>query len=335
MREREAFQEMDYRAFFGVVAKWVTEIDDPARIPEIDRRAFHVAAAGRPGPVVIALPEDMLTEMAAVADALPFEPVEVHPAPRKWRSSATLLERGRAPRRDSRRQRLDRAAAAAASRLRRAFALPVVCSFRRQTLMSSRASLLRRRSRHRPNPKLARADQGGRSPAPRRRPRLGEIPSQGYTLLDIPVPRQRWSTSTRTPRSSAGSIVRSLRSMPRPLHLRRAGGPEPADEPRWRARAQAAHAAYLAWSDAEPQPGAVQLGSCSAFSASGFRPIRSSSTAPATTPPGSTASGRTAASARSLRRPPARWATACRRPSPPSGCIRSARSSPSPATAAS
>ncbi len=62
MREREAFQELDYRQVFGGLAKWATEIDDPARIPEIVSRAFHVATSGRPGPVVIALPEDMLTE---------------------------------------------------------------------------------------------------------------------------------------------------------------------------------------------------------------------------------------------------------------------------------
>src|SRR5918911_4359864 len=68
MRDREAFQELDYRAVFGSMAKWATEIDDPARIPEIVSRAFYVATTGRPGPVVIALPEDMLTETASVAD---------------------------------------------------------------------------------------------------------------------------------------------------------------------------------------------------------------------------------------------------------------------------
>src|SRR5215208_2546349 len=59
MREREAFQELDYRAVFGTMAKWATEIADPARLPELVSRAFHVATSGRPGPVVIALPEDM------------------------------------------------------------------------------------------------------------------------------------------------------------------------------------------------------------------------------------------------------------------------------------
>ena len=69
MKGREAFQEVDYRAVFGTLAKWATEIDDPARVPEIVSHAFHVAANGRPGPVVIALTEDMLTDTALVSVA--------------------------------------------------------------------------------------------------------------------------------------------------------------------------------------------------------------------------------------------------------------------------
>ena len=76
---REAFQELDYRAVFGTMAKWVVQIDDPARIPELVSRAFHVATSGRPGPVVVALPEDMLVQAATVADALPYQVTETHP----------------------------------------------------------------------------------------------------------------------------------------------------------------------------------------------------------------------------------------------------------------
>src|SRR5919108_1819022 len=78
-REREAFQELDYRAVFGSIAKWATEIDDPARIPELVSRAFYTATGGRPGPVVIALPEDMLTERVSVPDAPAFELIETWP----------------------------------------------------------------------------------------------------------------------------------------------------------------------------------------------------------------------------------------------------------------
>ncbi len=82
MRGREAFQEIDYRAFFGGVAKWVTEIDDPRRIPEIVARAFAVAMSGRPGPVVIALPEDMLRARVTVAPRAPGAPGAIgRPAP--------------------------------------------------------------------------------------------------------------------------------------------------------------------------------------------------------------------------------------------------------------
>src|SRR5689334_24534891 len=85
MREREAFQELDYRAVFGSIAKWVTEIDDPARVPEIISRAFHVATSGRPGPVVIALPEDMLVERVMATDAPACEAVETSPGPADMR----------------------------------------------------------------------------------------------------------------------------------------------------------------------------------------------------------------------------------------------------------
>src|SRR5262245_19316910 len=72
-------RDMRERAVFGSIAKWVTEIDDPARIPELVSRAFYTATNGRPGPVVVALPEDMLEERVAVADVPAFEPVETSP----------------------------------------------------------------------------------------------------------------------------------------------------------------------------------------------------------------------------------------------------------------
>ena len=79
MLGRGAFQEMDYRALFASTTKSATQIETAAQIPEIVQRAFHIAMQGRPGPVVIALPEDMLTEMAAVADAPRAEPVPIWP----------------------------------------------------------------------------------------------------------------------------------------------------------------------------------------------------------------------------------------------------------------
>ena len=81
MREREAFQEVDYGGCSARMAKWVVEIDDAARIPELIARAFRVAMQGRPGPVVVSLPEDMLTDEAEVADAPRVEPAETWPRP--------------------------------------------------------------------------------------------------------------------------------------------------------------------------------------------------------------------------------------------------------------
>ena len=91
MREREAFQELDYRAVFGTMTKWATEIDDPARVPEIISRAFHIATSGRPGPVVIALPEDMRVDRVAVGDVAPARPIETSPGAAEMAELADLI----------------------------------------------------------------------------------------------------------------------------------------------------------------------------------------------------------------------------------------------------
>jgi len=78
-RGREAFQEVDVDRLFDRQSKWAAEIDDPARIPELAARAFATAVSGRPGPVVIALPADLLAETCEVADAAPYRPVQAHP----------------------------------------------------------------------------------------------------------------------------------------------------------------------------------------------------------------------------------------------------------------
>src|SRR3954467_14502831 len=97
MREREAFQELDYRAGFGPIAKWTAEIDDPARPPELVSRAFYTATGGRPGPVVMALPEDMLVERLAVPDAPAFEPVEIWPGANDMSRLQKLLRTAERP----------------------------------------------------------------------------------------------------------------------------------------------------------------------------------------------------------------------------------------------
>jgi acetolactate synthase-1/2/3 large subunit len=95
-RDRDAFQEMDYRAFFGSIAKWTVEIDDANRVAEIVSRAFQLAMEGRPGPVVVSLPKDMLTEAVIATDARASEPVETFPGPADMAEFETLLAGARA-----------------------------------------------------------------------------------------------------------------------------------------------------------------------------------------------------------------------------------------------
>src|SRR3954463_3139616 len=137
MRDREAFQELDYRAVFGTMAKWATEIDDPARIPEIVSRAFYTACNGRPGPVVIALPEDMLVERVAGPDAPPFEPIEMWPGQADMAKLQKLLWAAKAPVVLAGGSRWAEAACAALARFAERFAVPVATTFRRGHLMDA------------------------------------------------------------------------------------------------------------------------------------------------------------------------------------------------------
>src|ERR1700692_289655 len=97
VKDREALQELDLRAVFGSMTKWTGEIDDPARVPEIVSRAFYTATSGRPGPVVIGLPEDMLAERTTVPHAPAFEPVETWPGAAEMQKLADLLAAAERP----------------------------------------------------------------------------------------------------------------------------------------------------------------------------------------------------------------------------------------------
>src|SRR5712672_2874760 len=124
-RGRDAFQELDCRAVFGGMTKWTTEIDDSARVPEIVSRAFYTATSGRPGPVVIALPEDMLTERVAVPDAPAFEPVETRPGQPELDQLAELLAQAERPILILGGTRWSASASAAIAHFAERFALPV------------------------------------------------------------------------------------------------------------------------------------------------------------------------------------------------------------------
>lgn len=135
--DREAFQEVDYRAMFGPIAKWATQIDDARRIPEYMARAFRVATSGRPGPVVIALPEDMLTDVVTVSDAHPYSPTQAN-------LSETQAEQIRAAIASADKPMLllggsgwDDASASDITRFAEANNIPVTCSFRRQDIINN------------------------------------------------------------------------------------------------------------------------------------------------------------------------------------------------------
>jgi acetolactate synthase-1/2/3 large subunit len=262
MKEREAFQELDYRAVFGTIAKWATEIDDPARIPEIVSRAFHVATSGRPGPVVVALPEDMLTETAAVADAPPYAPVETHPGLAQMAELQKLLWAAKRPIALLGGARWSEAAMARFARFAERFDLPVACSFRRQMLFPHDHPCYAGDLGLGVNPKLlARIREadlvlavGGR---------LSEIPSQSYELFGIPDPGVDLVHVHPDP-EELGRVYRprlAINAAPTAFSAALEGVQPPNAIP-WAGAAEEAHAAYLAWSDprAIRHPGDLQMG---------------------------------------------------------------------------
>jgi acetolactate synthase-1/2/3 large subunit len=262
MREREAFQELDYRAVFGTIAKWATEIDDAARLPELVSRAFYVATSGRPGPVVVALPEDMLTEEASVADAPPSEPIETHPSPAQMAEVQKLLAAAERPVVIVGGSRWSGAAVQRFVRFAETFDLPVICSFRRQMLFPADHPSYAGDLGIGANPKLvARIKDsdlillvGGR---------LSEMPSQSYTLLDIPAPKQILVHVHPDPQELGRVYRPHLAINASPTRLAAAlETMQPPGAIKWSARTRQAHDDYLAWSDAAAvrHPGDLQMG---------------------------------------------------------------------------
>jgi acetolactate synthase-1/2/3 large subunit len=262
MREREAFQELDYRAAFGPLAKWATEVDDPARFPEIVSRAFHVATSGRPGPVVIALPEDVLTDMAQVADAPRYQEIETHPALSQMAELQKLLHGARNPVALLGGSRWSPVAVERFVRFAERFALPVACTFRRQMLFPADHGCYAGDLGLGVNPRLlARIKEsdlvllvGGR---------LSEVPSQAYSLLDIPAPRQTL-VHVHPDSGELGRVYAphlAVNASPAAFTAALEEVRPPASLP-WSEGTRASHDAYLAWSDPAPirHPGPLQMG---------------------------------------------------------------------------
>ncbi|MBV8447277.1 MAG: thiamine pyrophosphate-binding protein [Hyphomicrobiales bacterium] len=261
MREREAFQELDYKAVFGTMAKWAVEIDAAARIPEIVARAFRVATQGRPGPVVISLPEDVLTEMATVKDVPLIEPVEPFPGEAEMGKLQALLAAAERPLVILGGSRWTQEAHDAFLRFAERFDLPVTTSFRRSSLFPADHENYVGDLGVGPSPKLVQrvkeADLvllvGGR---------FSEQQSSGYTLLNVPVPKQklvhvypdigelgRVYQPTLAINATPDTFTAALAALATPNRIA------------WAERTKAARAEYLDWTG-KPRalPGAFQLG---------------------------------------------------------------------------
>jgi acetolactate synthase-1/2/3 large subunit len=190
MRGREAFQELDYAQVFGGLAKWAAEIDDARRIPELVARAFHVAMSGRPGPVVLALPEDMLRDEVDVADLAPAVRTAAHPGSGELARMRALLAAAHRPLMILGGSGWDEAACAAIRRFAERNELPTACTFRRQELFDNRDPRYAGDLGVGPNPALA-ARVRDADLILAVGDRLGEIPTSGYTLIEAPRPKQR------------------------------------------------------------------------------------------------------------------------------------------------
>lgn len=188
--DRDSFQEIDYRKMFGSIAKWTTQIDQAERIPEVMHRAFHVAVSGRPGPVVIALPEDMQLAKVVVDPGRRYQAPVPHCDPGQVAAMRAMLAKARRPLvmlggnafwNDS--GRADIQAFAEANRL------PVAVGFRRQATFDGTSESFVGDVGVGPDPSLiAKAREADFILAVGTR--LSESITQGYTLFDLPRPAQ-------------------------------------------------------------------------------------------------------------------------------------------------
>lgn len=259
-QEREAFQEIDYRRMFGPLTKWVAQIDDPNRVQEMVGRAFQTATSGRPGPVVLALPEDMLVETTRKRPALPSRPVEAAIRPGDLEALEALLRAAERPFLMLGGGGWSAAACQDIRRFAQAWTLPVGVSFRCQDLFDNMHPNYAGDFGLGVNPALAEAVQacdlllvvGAR---------LGEATTGGYTLLDIPLPRQklvhihagieeigRVYQPTLGICAGMGEAARSLAAL------------DPAGSRGDGERVRVLREAYLAWTTARPIPGPLQMG---------------------------------------------------------------------------
>ena len=258
-REREAFQEVDFSKMFAPLAKWAARIDSAARIPELVSRAFHVATSGRRGPVVLALPEDMLAEEATVADARHYAPSEAHPGAEDMDRLQKLLSAAKRPLVILGGSGWTREATNDMQRFVEANALACACAFRFQDLFDNRHEQYV-------------GDVGvGINPVLGERvrtadlllvvgARLGEMTTSGYTLLESPVPRQKL-VHVHTGPEELGRVYHpelAILSGMAPF-ARAAAAMAPVATPPWVTGTSEARADFIAWTSRREMPGRVQM----------------------------------------------------------------------------
>jgi len=254
---REAFQEIDYRSMFGTVAKAVEQVERADRIPEIVARAFQCAASGRPGPVVVALPEDVLEQSTRVSDARCHQPIQGAPSDTQVATLRSML-------RQSQRPLLMLGGSgwtgAAQDNLRRfveANDLPVVCGFRFQDRFDNEHPNYIGEAGIGINPKLADRIRSADLVIAIGL-RLGEITTAGYTLLQAPVPHQAL-VHVHPGLEELGRVYQGqlLINSGMPQFASRLATMMPIDAPAWGAQTSAARAEYEAW---QQRPAIYQQG---------------------------------------------------------------------------
>jgi len=247
--DREAFQEIDYRRMYGQMAKWVAQIDRADRIPEYIARAFQVATSGRPGPVVLALPEDMLIARAEVADTRRYQPVQASPSSAQIAQLREMLQEAKKPLLLLGGGTWNEQACADVRQFAEANGLPVACAFRFQDLLDNDHPQYIGDVGIGINPKLAaRVKEADVLIA--FGPRLGEMTTSGYSLLSSPVPQQRLVHIHPDPQE-LGSVYQAelMIAGGTPETARMLAAMEPVDFSAWRHTVEEAKAELRAWQE--------------------------------------------------------------------------------------
>jgi acetolactate synthase-1/2/3 large subunit len=250
--DREAFQEIDYRRMYGQMAKWVAQIDRADRIPEYIARAFQVATSGRPGPVVLALPEDMLVSRAEVPDTRRYQPVQASPSQEQIAALRGMLQEAKKPLLLLGGGTWTDEACADVQQFAEANALPVACAFRFQDLLDNDHPQYIGDVGIGINPKLAaRVREADLLIA--FGPRLGEMTTSGYALLNAPVPKQRLVHIHPDPQE-LGSVYQAelMIAGGAPQTARMLAAMEPVDSSSWRHTVEEAKAELRAWQEQPP-----------------------------------------------------------------------------------